>query len=375
MRVSQTTSPHRLFCIRKTRPAIKRSAFALLKTKITSWNLAELFDVKESDLSFRWKLGSGGEISCIGLDDPDKLKSLEGATGFFVEEADEMTDDDLRQINLRLRGLPSWMYPQIMYAYNPSNMAHVLYERYHKNLAETFMEGEVQPDVFVHKSTYLDNPFLDEAYKRELEHLKDEDEIAWRVYAKGLWAALRGLIYTNHVIVPASQWPLEFEDEFYGLDFGFNNPSALLHIGLRDQEPYLRQHIYQSHLTNSDLIVEMKNQNIRADIPIYADAAEPARIEEICQAGYDCRAVVLSKRSVADRVNFCKKRRLHIHEDGAETIKEVRQYRYKEEKKTGTVTDEPVKFMDHAMNAFEYGFYEHCYDRMSPGVFTIKQPR
>jgi len=48
-------------------------------------------------------------------------------------------------------------------------------------------------------------------------------------------------------------------------------------------------------------------------------------------------------------------------------IKEIKGYKYKETSK-GEVLDEPVKFMDHAMDALRYAVYTHCSSRNEVGV-------
>lgn len=357
---------HRFAVLRKTQPALRRSAFTLIRDKINSWGLGSVFELNKSEMLFTFM---GSEIHFVGLDDPDKLKSIEGLTGIVCEEAEELTKEDTMQINLRLRGLPEKIYPQIIYAYNPANIGHHFYDSYHSQLPDDFTGGNVRDDVFIHRSTYRDNPFPDVEYNREIENLKDEDPAAYKIYGLGLYAAVKGIIYTNYEIVSRDLWPDQFDDGCYGLDFGFNAPSALVYLGVKDQEPWVRQEIYQSGLNNTDLISLMGELNIDKGKTIYADSAEPARIDEICQAGYICEGAKEAKKSVSDRIQFCKSRRLHIHEDSDMIIKERNVYKYKE--KDGKLTEEPLKFMDHAMNAFEYAYFMLCHCSFSPGVFSI----
>jgi phage terminase large subunit len=162
-------------------------------------------------------------------------------------------------------------------------------------------------------------------------------------------------------VLSDAEWPDEFDDECYGLDFGFNNPTCLLHIGIYDQIPYCQEVIYQNKLTNTQLIELMNECEVDTRTPIYADSAEPARIEEIANCGFDCRPAEEAKKphAVKARIDFCKRSKFKVHDGSSEFLKELTGYKWKEDRE-GNVLDEPVKFNDHACNAFEYGFFEHC---------------
>jgi phage terminase large subunit len=48
------------------------------------------------------------------------------------------------------------------------------------------------------KSTYKDNPFLEESIIKEIENLINIDEGYYRIYALGEQAVLKSTIYTNY---------------------------------------------------------------------------------------------------------------------------------------------------------------------------------
>jgi phage terminase large subunit len=141
----------------------------------------------------------------------------------------------------------------------------------------------------------------------------------------------------------------------YGIDFGFNNQSAIVELYLYENALYLKELLYQSHLTNADLITKLKELKIPQDAPIYADAAEPQRIEEIYSAGWNIKP---ADKSVKDGIDFLKRYRLHIDPNSANILNEIRAYSYRKDK-NGQVLEEPVKFRDHLMDAARYGAYTH----------------
>ena len=138
------------------------------------------------------------------------------------------------------------------------------------------------------------------------------------------------------------------KENIYGLDFGFNNPSALTECYVHDGVPYIKELIYESHLTNSDLIERMKGFGIKNQ-PIYCDAAEPQRIEELRKAGFNA---LPADKSVKDGIDYLKRFRLTLDPDSPNILSEIRGYSYR--KKGDQVIDEPVKFRDHALDSARY---------------------
>ena len=94
---------HNILIIRKVDRTIKRSAFKLIRNIISRWKLADQFDVNLTDKTITYKL-NGSQIMFSGLDDVEKLKSIEGVTSIWCEEATELTQEDFEQLDLRLRG-------------------------------------------------------------------------------------------------------------------------------------------------------------------------------------------------------------------------------------------------------------------------------
>ncbi len=113
--------------------------------------------------------------------------------------------------------------------------------------------------------------------------------------------------------------------------------------------------VYQSHLTNSDLIERVKKEIPQqfADVALLrADESEPDRIEEFKRAGFRIEAAPKGKNSVRDGIDFCKRIKMHICDESVNLIKEMRGYKWKE--KDGQILDEPVKYLDHALDGARY---------------------
>ena len=132
----------------------------------------------------------------------------------------------------------------------------------------------------------------------------------------------------------------------YRIKLKFNSP---LHIGIKDEEIYVIKELYESHLTNADLIEKMRDF-VDTDSIIYADSAEPARIEELNRAGFWVKPAY---KSVKDGIDFVKRHRVHIHKECVNTIEEIEMYSWKTDKE-GNILEEPVKFKDHSLDALRY---------------------
>lgn len=349
VRIAMEPIPHRILVVRKVARTLRASVFQLFKDCISSWGWDSAFDIGKTEMTMTFK-PTGATILFSGIDDQEKLKSITGITGALIEEATELSEDDLDQINLRIRAdVP--VYKQIILAFNPISIEHWLKRR--------FFDVAPTDRIATLRTTFRDNRFLDPEYRAELEDLKERNPSWWKIYGLGEWGVFEGLIYNTPIMDVV--FPEHFDDEFYGLDFGFNNPSALVWLGVKDKRKlYIEEKIYQSKLTTSALIERMREEipEHKRNRPIYADTAEPATIEEIRAAGFNCMPADKTPGSVLSGVKFCQGLEIHTLHRNANLNAEFSGYVW-EKDKNGKQVDAPVKFKDHLMDAFRYGAYSH----------------
>ena len=331
-------SNHKILLARKVARTVRQSQYSLIKALIYSSGLEKYFTFKDGELNIK-NILTGSEFIISGLDDVEKLKSIYGISSIWIEEATELDKRDFTQLDLRLRGKQK-NYKQIIITYNPVNAHHWLNTTTLKNSIKL-------------KTTYLDNKFIDDEYKNVLLDLKNQDEEFYNIYALGEWGVLKNIIYKPFELIRI--YPGKFDEIIYGLDFGYNNKSALVEIGIKDNEYYLRELIYKSKLTNSELIQMMFNLNIKKSSYIYCDCAEPIRIAELRKAGFNA---LEADKSVKDGIDFLKSCKIYSLPENAGINKEVLSYSYKQDK-DGNLIDEPVKFEDHLMDAIRYGIYTY----------------
>lgn len=181
-----------LLTVRATGKSNRDSTFALFKQVINKWHLGMHFKINESDLRIKCLL-NGNEIIFSGLDDVEKLKSVTFSKGeltdIWIEEASEILESDFNQLDVRLRGKGT--KKQIVISFNPIDINHWLKKK--------FFDIPRDNLTIVH-TTYKDNKFLDEDYKKLLESYKYTDEYYYNVYCLGQWGVLGKTVFDARAV-------------------------------------------------------------------------------------------------------------------------------------------------------------------------------
>ena len=336
-----TEDGHRFLIARKTARSLKRSVFQLFRDIISEWGLSKLFTVNLSDLSIICK-ANNNQIIMSGLDDVEKLKSITGITSIWIEEASEITQEDFIQLDLRLRGHTEG-YKQIILTFNPTSSKSWLKTRFFDNINE---------DATILHSTFEDNHFLDERYKQVLDDLMGQNKNLHDIYAKGIWGDRTGLIYPEYELI--EELPEDYEFKTYGIDFGFNHPQSLLEARVTKDSIYVKELFYKSQTLVTDLISFMKREGIKTDSVIYADSANPDKIQTIVNAGY--RKCKPAKKDVLAGIDHIKSKKLYVTSDSTNIIKELGSYSWKLDK-NGEPMEVPVKLFDDALDALRYAVF------------------
>lgn len=314
------------------------------------------WNIKQSPLQLTCK-ANGNQIIFRGMNDErqrEKLKSITFQKGkltdVWLEEATEFTQADLEIIDDRLRGeLPAGQFYQIRMTFNPVNKNHWI--------KKVFFDIP-DSDVLTHHSTYLMNRFIDDAYKARMERRKKVDPEGYQIYGLGEWGEIGGLILHNWEVADVSQNLNEYDDVAIGQDFGFNHANAILLLGLRDDNIYIIDEIYLFEKDTSEIIQEAIAHALPRDRDMWCDSAEPDRIKMWQKAGY-YRADGVDKGgsagSVKAQIDWLKQRKIYVHPRCVNTIKEMQQWKWKKDERTGEYLDDPVPFQDDAMAALRYG--------------------
>lgn len=354
-------SGRNLVCIRKSDITNRDSTYAELTGAVYRMfgdKADRYWNINLSPLSLTCR-ANGNQIIFRGMNDEkqrEKLKSITFQKGkltdVWIEEATEITQQDFEIIDDRLRGeLPEGQFYQIRCTFNPVNRNHWIKKVFFDRL---------DPNVLTHHSTYLDNRFIDAAYRERMMRRKEVDPEGYRIYGLGEWGEIGGIILNNWRIEDIPREFNNYDDIALGQDFGFNHANAILLLGWKDDDIYILDELYVFEKDTSEIIEMANNHGIPKDKIMFCDSAEPDRIRMWQKAGFKARKVKKERTTNRQKyqsvqIDWLKQRRIHIHPSCINTIKEIEQWKWKKDERTGEYLDEPVPFQDDAMAAMRYG--------------------
>jgi len=178
-------------------------------------------------------------------------------------------------------------------------------------------------DVSLDVSVVYDNPHLSDAQLKEIESIKDQE--LREVYLKGNWTKLTGLIYPNFEIV--NELPEEFEKRYYGVDFGWIDPTALVEVRQQGNNIFVKEHIYESKYDYPQLAA-----HIHAYIPACrgaADSAAPRAIDTLRKHGIKVKAAKKGPDTIVTGIQHVRTHNIFVTSDSVNLIKELKSYKWK----------------------------------------------
>lgn len=358
-------------CLRKVGRDNHDSTFAELCKCISAWGLEDLFDVNRSRGAEEivCKL-NGNKIIFRGLDNVEKVKSVTFATGDLVcvwfEEASEGELADLRQLNLRLRGAGGPVPKHLLLSFNPIDIG--------SWLKTEFFDRSLDPGRgYVLETTYLDNRFLDDEYRRELLALEGIDAYYYKVYVLNEWGSLASArVFNNLVIEEFNPSDVNQPNLRYGVDFGFNHASAYEGTWLRDGELYVYREAYGRQLLNRDFIELVRAKHGLA-WPLTCDSASPGLIQEFVAAGFKAHGAAKGPDSLARGINWLRAlKKIHIHATNCpNAAREFPRLKYRE-LRDGSITEQVVELDDDTVAAVRYA-NEDLVRNVAAGHFILRK--
>lgn len=269
--------------IRKIDNTLEQSVYEQLKWAVVEQQVMHLFKFNKSPLRITY-IPRGNYISFRGAQNPERIKSLKDARFPFaiawIEELAEFkTEDEVKTItNSLLRGeLGDSLFYKFFYSYNPPKRK--------SSWVNKKYETQFQPkNTFVHRSTYLDNPFIAKEFIEEANATKQRNERRYR------WEYLGEAIGSG--VVPfdnlefrtiTDEEVANFDNCRDGVDFGYaNDPLAFVrwHYDKKHTTIYAIKELYGVKISNRKLAEWIQNQGYSTD-HIYCDSAEPKSIAEL----------------------------------------------------------------------------------------------
>ena len=192
---------------------VGRSQFQQLCDVISHYNLEAYFKIYQQNKRIVCKLTGSYTIN-VGTKEPQTMKSLAEITHAWIEEADQISELGLIELQQVVRSEKSKFKNKIILTFNPCARRKWIYAKFfdgnNLNIPDEDksllydVEGR-RKDTYYNFSSYLENNYISAETKASIEELKYINEILYRRYTLG-----------------------EFVDEEYGKIF---NPSMIKEYG------------------------------------------------------------------------------------------------------------------------------------------------
>jgi len=275
------------------------------------------------------------------------LKSLSGVTCFVLDEAEELTDEDVfDKIDFSIRSKEK--QNRVILVLNPAMKTHFIYQKFFEAKGIEAGSNVIKGDTTYIHTTYLDNvENLSESFLNQIETIKERRPDKYKHTILGGWLEkAEGVIFTN--------WRIgEFNKDngsVFGQDYGFSNdPSTLIETSIdkTNKRIYIKEHVHKQGLTTSEL-AQLNQQFAGRDL-IVGDNSEPRLIAELKARGLNIVPTIKGADSVKYGISLIQDYDLIIEENSVNLIKELNNYCWLEKK-----SETPIDKWNHCLDAMRY---------------------
>lgn len=288
-----------------------------------------------------------------------KLKSIAGATHVFVEEAEEIEEEEFKQLDDSLRTKKSPI--QVFLIFNPPKKNHWIITRWY-TLKESKIEGyfiaepKKQSNLLSIFSTYHNNrENLDQGTIDNFENYYHTDSDHYWTVVRGLVSeGAKGRIYKNWKAITNAEFNALPYSSYYTLDFGFSNdPLSFNEVKRHNKKRYAKELIYETGISDDELVRRLKALRVGSR-PIVADSAEPKSIAFLRNKGFNVIAARKGPESVRFGIKTMQSLEWYYTEDSKNIAYEYQEYRWQLDSNKEQ-TGEPEDKNNHALDSLRYG--------------------
>lgn len=328
-------------CLRETLKSLEFSVKKLLESKIERFNAGAYFEVQDRRI-----LSSHGGVTIFeGMQNhtADSIKSLEGFDRAWFEEAQNASDKSLTLLRPTIRKPGSQMW----FGWNPSKET---------DPVDVLLRGpELPPDSIVVQANYMDNPWLPDELRAEMEfdRRRDPDKYA-HVWLGEYQRNSEARVFRNWTIEEFERPPgTVFR---LGADWGFSiDPSVLVRCSIDGRRLYVDYEAYQVGCEIDNLPELFTSVPEAEKWQITADSARPETISYMQKHGFPrINPAVKGARSLEEGVEFLRSFDIVVHPRCKHTIDELTMYSYKRDPLTGVVIPVLEDKNNHIIDALRY---------------------
>lgn len=342
---------HVILFTRYTLTSAQVSIIPEFTDKINDAELNEDFYVTKDEII---NLKTGSKIIFKGIKTSSgtqtaNLKSLAGVTTWVLDEAEELTDENIfDKIDLSIRAKNK--QNRVILILNPTTKEHFIYQRFFESKGVQEGSNTIKEDTTYIHTTYLDNyENLNESFIKQIESVKEKNPTKYNHTILGGWLnRAEGVIYDNWIIS-------DFIDTgytFYGQDYGFSiDPTTLIRVSIDryNKELYAQELLYKPNLTTSEIARE--NLRLAGRNLIIADSAEPRLISELKNSG--CNIKGIQKPLIIDRIQLLRDWKIIVDPNSTNLIKELNNYVWHDKK-----SDTPIDAFNHLLDPLGYVIWD-----------------
>jgi phage terminase large subunit len=328
-------------CLRETLKSLEFSVKKLLESKIQTFNAGAYFDVQDRRIFTM----NGGVTIFEGMQNhtADSIKSLEGFDRAWFAEAQRASDKSLTLLRPTIRKPGS----QLWFDWNPDEPTDPI---------DLLLRGEVPPsDSIIVQANYLDNPWLPDELKAEMEfdRARDPDKYA-HVWLGQYRQRSDAKVFKNWSIQEFESPP----DAIHrlGADWGFSvDPTTLIRCHIVGRKLFIDYEAYQVGCEISDTPALFMTVPEAEKWPIVADSARPETISHMRKNGFPkIMSAVKGAKSVEDGIAWLQSFDIVAHPRCQHTIDELTHYGYKVDPLTDKVLPQLSDKNNHVIDALRY---------------------
>lgn len=268
--------------IRKVDNTLVTSVYEQIKWAMEQQQVSHLFKVIKSPLEIQY-IPRGNKIIFRGAQNPERLKSLKDskfpyAIAWIEELAEFKTEDEVTTItNSLLRGeLDDGLFYKFFFTYNPPKRKTSWVNKKYETVFQP-------PNTFVHHSTYLDNPYIAQAFKDEAEaqRVKNEKRYRWEYLGEAIGSGVVPFDNLEFREIPDEEYNT-FDNFRQGVDYGYaTDPLAFVrwHYDKKRNTIYAMEEIYGVKMSNKKLSENM--YKIKAEEHHTISEVSPKDIDEL----------------------------------------------------------------------------------------------
>lgn len=352
-------------CFRKVGNTIQNSIRAQIEWGIFKLGLQDLFNIPASyanPITFR---PTGQKIYFLGLDKPQKVKSIKPQFGYigitWFEELDQFAgENEIRTVTQSTMrgGNLYWDFRTFNPPISKNNWANMYAEKAYKYSVSTI----------VTRNTYLDVPraWLGEQFIEEAEELKAINPRAYEHEYLGVATGTGGDVFENACDLDMSGMINSFDHIYNGIDWGFaRDPFRFvrMHFDAKKLDLYIFDEFTTYKTRNEDTfkrLYEEEHKITRAEL-VTADSAEEKSVADFKAYGAFIRPAKKGPDSVRYGIKWLQGLR-HIYIDKnrcPETYYEFVNYEYERDRDGNFISAYPDAD-NHSIDAVRYALENYC---------------